>query len=505
MPKSLSLFLLKGSLRSHFFKALWLGLGLRILTAYFVYGPQALDDYKHGVWPAYQFFAGLPLDLPDYRSHLLPWTLGLFAHWASWIGITSALGQVRSMYMGLALVGGLAALYGTYMLVRSQAAERFSRLALYMVAAFPLMPFVSTRAFGEALAMSLCLLGFGVLENARKNQSQPGPNFAFGGWLLGFLVLGLATLFRFHVGVLYVTYACVLLGLRQWRGVGAALAAGLVTLAAQGLVDYLSGKAPLATLAIYWNENEGGGARYGVSPWYNTWLFFFAVALAPFSLVLGRHLKSLWRQHWPWIVPMLVFLTVHSLVAHKEERFLYPILGLELWALAFLWAEGADDKWSKRVFAPVALGLGGILLVVLSVTNTQEGEIEPAALTEQKYGNVVYLDHQSLFGMSRFLAYFLRPPSVLEAVQPEEVTATRVDDALIRYGSARAVVFLTSVPEVQDQLRAMVGTQTAESQCLDLRESGSWLDRTIYFLNPKHNQRRRPTWYLVCERLASRA
>ena len=71
MPDFLLKYLDAHSLRTHFFRALYWGLGFRLLTAYFVYGPQALDDYKHGVIPAYELFAGLDFSLPDYRSPLL--------------------------------------------------------------------------------------------------------------------------------------------------------------------------------------------------------------------------------------------------------------------------------------------------------------------------------------------------------------------------------------------------------------------------------------------------
>ncbi|MGE3760618.1 MAG: hypothetical protein AB7H97_22840, partial [Pseudobdellovibrionaceae bacterium] len=71
MPHWLRKYLNSADLRTHFIRALLVGAFLRILSSWFVYGPQALDDYKHGVYPAYLFFANLPMDLPEYRSHLL--------------------------------------------------------------------------------------------------------------------------------------------------------------------------------------------------------------------------------------------------------------------------------------------------------------------------------------------------------------------------------------------------------------------------------------------------
>jgi len=343
MPQWVRRYLLHSSLSQHLWRALGLGLGLRLLSAFFVYGPQALDDYKHGVWPAYQFFAGQELDLPDYRNRLLVWILAGFIRFASWFGCSSALAQVRAMYIGLALIS-LLGIWGTYLFVRDVRSRIFAPLAIYLAAAYPLMPFVSTRAFGEAVAMSFVMLGFGYLEPARRQrQVELWP------WIAGFLCLGAATLFRFHVGLLFVSYGAVLVYLRVWRGVAGGLIAGILTIAAQALIDFLSHKPFMGTLIAYLTANEGGAADYGVSPWYDTWLLVLALSLAPFSFVFFRQLRGLWRKHWPWLVPFLVYVTAHSLVPHKEERFLYPIIGLEIWALAWLWASATFVPLARRL------------------------------------------------------------------------------------------------------------------------------------------------------------
>lgn len=502
MPKWLRRYLSAASPRTHFVRALLAGAVLRALSAWFVYGPQALDDYKHGVYPAYQFWAGLPLDLPDYRSHLLVWLLAGFAQIASFFGVTSALGQVRAMYLGLGAIS-LLGVYGTYIYAKSfvrpggaRHAPHVASLLPYLVAVYPVMPFVSTRAFGEAVALAFVALGFGFLESARRER---GGGFAC--FTMGFVSLGIATLFRFHCGLLFVVYGLILLGLRRWPGVLAGLVGGTFTLLAQMGIDQLSHKPPLGTLWSYLAENEGGGARYGASPWYNTWAFAAVLVLLPFSAPLLRHVRALWRDQWPVLISWLVFVLAHSLAAHKEERFLYPTLALELWALGELWVAGSFSGLARRVFNPVLFGVSGVALFVVCFVNTQEGEIEPPAFVQSRYKDVIYLDYESLFGASRFQFYFLRPPSELATVAPSEFTATRIDDELQKNETRQAVVMLTSDPDAQKSLRALENVRTAESQCLDMREAGSLIDRLLYKANPRHNQRRRPTWYLICERV----
>jgi hypothetical protein len=481
-------------LRAHLWIALLLGLIVRVCSAYFVYGPQALDDYKHGVWPAYQFFAGQEVTLPDYRSHILVWFLSVFVRLAYVFDLTSALHQVRAMYLGLGITS-LVGIYGTYLYVNRFGSRVFGAAALYLVALFPLMPFISTRAFGEALAMSLVALAFGVLESSRVSKSRGST-----GWMFGFIVLGVATLFRFHVGLLYVTYMGVLIWKKRWRGVWASLVAGLVVLILAAVVDALSGKGPLDTLIIYLGANEGGAAKYGVSPWYNPLLFVLGVALAPFCFLMWRETKYLWRRHQCVLIPFLVFLGAHMLVPHKEERFLYPILILEMWTIAYLWSAASFRKWVRRIYSPVLIGLSVLVLPVVCFVNTQEGEIEPPALIENQYRKVLFLDYESLFGKSRFQFYFLRQPSVLEKIELNDFTAHKVDQGLSDYKELKAVAFLTSSEEGYDRMRMIEGISTIEAECRSIQKSGSIMDRLIFTLNPKHNQRRRPTWYLVCER-----
>lgn len=494
MFKWMKRYLRRHSLQQHFLYAVCIGLVLRLLSAYFVYGPQALDDYKHGVWPAYQFFAGLPLDIPDYRSHLLIWFLSSFAHVASWFGADSALAQVRAMYMGLGLFS-LLGILGTYLYAQTVRSRVYGPLIIYVVAMFPLMPFVSTRAFGEAIAVNLVLLAFGLLEWARCFRKD-----SMAWWSLGFMALGLATMFRFHVGIIYVALITIYLFERQMQAVLGALISGVWTLVATGMVDILSGKAPLGTLFIYLAENQGGGAKYGVSPWYNPWLFVLALTLPPFSFLIFKHVKTIWRRQWRILVPLLLFIAAHSIAAHKEERFLYPILGLELWAVGMLWCCGSLRPAVRRFYAAPFMFVTALLLPVVCFVNSQEGEIEPPALVERQFKEVVYLDYKSLFGQSRFQFYFLREPSRLEPVEREELTPQRVDQAFAEHPTAQAVAVLSSEASAFPLIGELSELKTRFGKCGSPKQSGSLVDKLLFKLNPNRNQRRRPTWFVICER-----
>lgn len=493
MPSFFQNYLDRYDLKFHFIRALYWGLGLRLITAYFVYGPQALDDYKHGVIPAYELFKGLSTSLPDYRSPLLNWVLSAWLHIGSFLGMESGLSQVRWMYALLGVIS-LSAIIGAYLYAKNYPNERFGKIFVYFCSLHALMPFVGTRAFGESVALGLVLLGLGIIEQARHSERKRDG-------LIGFWILGLAVLFRFHVGLIYVPLLLIFLIERNWRLAMWGGVAGVITLVQQIGIDLLAGKPALGTLTVYLAENQGGGAKYGVMPWYNTWLLVLALAFVPFSLVFVPKLKQMWLRHWRVVVPFLIFVTAHSLAAHKEERFMYPIVGIVFLILSDLWASQFDSGWVRRFFAPIVLTLNFIALPLACLNNTQVGEIEPLAIPESRFERILYLDAESLVSQSRIKEYFLRPPSRIKKVETEQINSFLIDDELRADPQWQALVLVTSQERFQPYLESLEKLETELAQCGRVQAASSLIDSLIYRMNPKHNQRRRPTWYVICRRV----
>jgi phosphatidylinositol glycan class B len=493
MPITLIRYLRRHSLSFHLCRALIIGFTLRSLSAYFVYGPQALDDYKHGVWPAFQIFSGQIPDLPPYRSHLLVWLLVGFIDVAHFFGLESALSQVRAMYFGLGVLS-LLAIYGASLYASCFRSRIFGGLAVYLLAVYPLMPFASTRAFGESVALTFVVLGLAICEHARLKTNRSGE------MALGFFVIGVAALFRFQVGVIYLAYAGTLLFFRHWRFLGAMLIAGLALLVAQAYIDIWSDKTPFATLQAYILENEGGAAKYGVSPWYNTWALIFGMTLFPFSLVFLLKLKQMIHRHLPACVSLFAFVFIHSIVAHKEERFMYPILGLLLILLAYVWTLARHSQKARQIYSTAYFVVSLLTLPIACFVNSQAGEIEPAAIAQDYFGSVAYIDHESLFQKSMIQFYFLRPPSQILPTGLGGLNLGYAEEVLKTNTELRGVEILTSVPAAFAAIESLSEQSSDLVRCGKSQIATSMVDRLLYRLNPKHNQRRRPTYYILCER-----
>ena len=461
---------------------------LRALCAYFVYGPQALDDYAHGLIPVLNWFHQGTLDLPDYRNPLLSYVLRAWLEVGRWLSIQALVDQIRWLGWGLSLLQ----MFGFYAVwkIFARESERSQNLALFLYSSFIIMPFVATRAFGEAVALPFVLLGFMFLLNSVTLRSV----------FFGFFFIGIATLFRFQVGVLGV--AALLWMLFQQRSmkmlVGAAIA-GVVILLFQGVIDLSYDRAFLATLFNYFRVNEGGAAQYGVSPWYNTWLFPMMVFLFPISWPFFN--KESWRAMWQkWSLPLVsvfVFILIHSLVPHKEERFLYPILGVLLMFLAFLWSKNWNHWWVAKILTPMLYALHGVGVFAVVLSNSQEGVVKPLAEAEKAFHKFVVLETKALLQESELRSMFLVRGSEELNVSADEVDRRFMEKLFLEKDFAGAL-WITSEPEVAARYKFMQNTQEKLYHCGPVEEASSLIDGVIYRLNPKHNQRRRPSWYLLC-------
>lgn len=137
---------------------------------------------------------------------------------------------------------------------------------------------------------------------------------------------------RFQVGFALVGIACWLVLMRRasWRLVAAIVAGGLVVAAANTCLDRWFYGAWVCTPLNYFRANiiEGRAASFGTSPAWMTVMPLLTALGLPFSIAFVLTIVAgAWyaRRHilvWT-IVP---FVIAHAMVAHKEARFMAPVL-----------------------------------------------------------------------------------------------------------------------------------------------------------------------------------
>ncbi|MCP3736453.1 hypothetical protein M9979_16420 [Sphingomonas sp. RP10(2022)] len=161
----------------------------------------------------------------------------------------------------------------------------------------------------------------------------------------------------------------------------AALIGGGLAMAAIGAgIDIATGATPFAWIVENVRQNIVGGvaARYGVAPplQYVTWLMQVWIVWA---IPLGIGVYAGWRACPALLATAVVTIGVHSLIGHKEYRFVYLAIVALLILSAIGWAELVRRVRERRNIATIALfvawGLAGSLLALgpLARAHREEG------------------------------------------------------------------------------------------------------------------------------------
>lgn len=219
-----------------------------------------------------------------------------------------------------------------------------------------LFPNFFTRLSSETMATTLFLLSVSALFLLRRDPVSAEADdtvtppfvgrmrFSTEGLLLSAVALGLVFHFRYQMGPIMVALAFwMLIGARTpiWQMVQ--YCATVLVVVALGIgVDFIGyggfELAPWNNIAA--NVLGGVAASFGTSPWY----FYFVTPLtSPMGIALVVSLIWFWFRYPRNLLTILtaVFMLQHSLIGHKELRFILPIFPLALAMFVFL----IPTKW----------------------------------------------------------------------------------------------------------------------------------------------------------------
>ena len=291
-------------------------------------------SYKLGVTPA----ADLPWEfqarIRPFAQPALYWAL---ARGAAKAGVEDPFALLRVFRIASGLIAWLA-LAALMRAAGRWFPERPWRAAMYASLALPyFVPYLAARTSSENLATAFLLLGLALVAWGE----EPG-----GGWIRSFSAgasLGLAVECRLQVamsvaGVLLWTLVHGRGRLRSALLVALGLAAALL---AGFVVDRWGYGTPEFVAWNYFRVNvlEGKAATFGVLP-VVAYPFVFMLLFPPFGALIFLGMAIFWwrspRHLLTWVT--VPFVLGHSLVGHKEFRFMFPILAPATLCLVLLWA-----------------------------------------------------------------------------------------------------------------------------------------------------------------------
>jgi hypothetical protein len=359
------------------------------------------------VWPDEIFQTTEQAHRLVFGSGLVPWEFQLGMR--SWLlpGVIAALMELSRIagdgpdYYVPVIAGAFAALAAVPVVCCFLWGRRLFGLpggliAGAVVAVAPELVYFGARTLFETAAGHLLVAALYILEPGYRVTSRQR---LFGGGVL----LGLVFLLRIQLApALVVVALCT-----NWRAARertpAIVAGALTALAAASILDTLTLGYPLASVWRYivYNFHYGASSTFGVEPW-NYYLLgelgvWGAAAAALLLLMfLGARLMPL------ILAAAITIVAVHSSIAHKEYRFIYPavilvmvLAGIGLAQIASWGQDWLRDRGKQGWTATV-----GSITVVLAWWSFVSFEVwTGSALTAHRYR-----EHDNLAAVS-FLAH----------------------------------------------------------------------------------------------------
>jgi len=277
---------------------------------------------------------------------------------SAWMG-PGASGYLYATGFAFALLSLMGVWFG-YAWAKRTAGESAGLIAAGALAVHFWMVYMATQTFAEVVATGFLLPALYIAYFA----TFPKKNWKL---FLAGLLLGVATGLRIQL-LPVVCVVCLWFFFSRRRKSVAALTSGfLLSLLAFGLTDLLTEHVLFGSYILNFRANviTPKIAEWGISPWY----WYFKVLI----LLLGPAVLLLWRgaRRTPFlaIIALAIFLS-HSVIPHKEVRYLYPILPMILTLAAIGAADyaamlGKRARWLASLRAQVYMGVGFFALVSL--------------------------------------------------------------------------------------------------------------------------------------------
>jgi hypothetical protein len=239
--------------------------------------------------------------------------------------------------------------------------------ALFVVIA-PELVYFGARTLMDVVAGHLLVIAVYVVDPGRPIESR---RRAF----IGGLLLGLLFLLRVQLAPMLGLLGLWLLWRFPRARLGALIAGAALAALIVAVIDMATLGSPLASVwrYVFYNVFDGVSSTFGTEPWNFYLLGELELWRGTLGAMLALTLLGAWR--YPrLLVYALVIVATHSLIAHKEYRFIYPaivltsilagigVAQLSVWASDWLRNKGVVPILSAVLPALAILAYGGVLV-----------------------------------------------------------------------------------------------------------------------------------------------
>jgi phosphatidylinositol glycan class B len=307
------------------------GVIFHLLAAFFSVGYHQCDElFQVYEFAGYKLGINQPSEMPwEFTTQMRSGVEPMLVYAATRLFHLFSVNNPFQIALFLRIVQGLVALLAIIKLIELFEKEIVSERARLWLWAFSLLfwclPYFHVRLSSENFGITLFIYGLAMALNPSYGRN---PIYLL---LAGFL-FGMAFVCRFQIGFMVAgLFAWLLVIKRQTFTYYISLVLGVLLALALGiLVDkWLYGQWTISWWNyLYQNFVENKASIYGREPLYYYITESLLQLVPPFSLIAIAALFGFWtkfRSHvLTWIT--LPFIVLHFFVAHKELRFLFPVL-----------------------------------------------------------------------------------------------------------------------------------------------------------------------------------
>ncbi len=290
------------------------------------------DELFHVLEPAHGIVTGYWLKAWEWqdglRSFTLPGFFSIFIMIGKAIGITDP-NSMATLMRSIAALLSLSGVWAVYKITNLFADKTAARMATLFMAIWWVPVYFGVKTMSGPISMNIILISHYLAYRAINI-----PNFEIGKrtnqlLLYAGMLGGLAFSIRFQMGIFSVAIAAVLLynkAIKQFL----IYSAGVVLLVLlHGMMDlYTLGSflhSPIQYFISQIIENQAV-EQFGAQPWHRYLTWYIRYFTLPFALFLLFFTIRSGKQFWQLIVSILLFWGLFQAVAHREDRFLIPMV-----------------------------------------------------------------------------------------------------------------------------------------------------------------------------------
>ena len=339
---------------------LLIGIFLRVGAAVRFPNVYHADEIFQTQEPAHRLAYGYGVVSWEWRRGVRSWVFPAFLagvmRTTDWMGPGSK-GYLWGIAIVLSLIS-LTAVWFCFAWAKRASGTEAAIVAAGACATWYEMVFFAPKALTEVVAGHALLPGLYLGMYGERWQEKKRM-------FLAGIFCGLAMSLRIQLAPA-VGFAALWFCYPNWRKRMLPLAAGLLLpVVGFGLADAITWSYPFQSFFLYFwvNVMEGRAKAYGVAPWY-WYLELLCAHLGPIAVLVLMGIRR--SAFLGWVA--LIILVTHSVLAHKEERFLYPLvpIAITLAALGVMEVAPAFNTRRKSPLSSRTIMVGGLAYFVLS-------------------------------------------------------------------------------------------------------------------------------------------